>query len=224
MIFYLDEVQQKIGYEFKDSELLRQCFTHKSAVDEKKGELNNERLEYLGDSVLGFIVAEYLFKSGFYSEGDMTAKKQTLVSSKPLAEAVKKLDIDKYLLKADGMIISDNIRENLYESIVAGLYLDGGINEAKKFVTKTLLVNNAKIKQTKKIVDYKSLLNEYCLKKRLGQVKYVLVKKSGKDHNPEFEMAVVIGENQIATGVGFSKKNAEQQSAEKAYNILKRKN
>ncbi len=224
MIFYLDEVQQKIAYKFNDPELLRQCFTHKSAVDEKKGEINNERLEYLGDSVLGFIIADYLYKSGFYSEGSMTAKKQSLVSSKPLAEAVKKLGVDAYLLKADSMVVSDKIRENLYESIVAGLYLDGGIEVAKKFITQTLLVGKEKVLKQEKIIDYKSLLNEYCFKKRLGQVKYSLVKKRGKDHNPEFEMAVIIGDVVIATGVGSSKKNAEQKSAEKAYNALKIKN
>ena len=240
MIFYLDEVQKKLGYTFKNADLLRQCFTHKSFSDEEKGELNNERLEFLGDSVLGFIVTDFLYKNSQYSEGNMTNLKQQVVSCKPLAEAIKRLNIDEYLLKHSSMEISNNIRENLFESIVAGIYLDGGLDKARNFIHKNLLTKLiADIKSGKlthndgeslgcslkksKPLDSKSLLNEYVSKKRLGAVEYKMISQTGKDHEPQFKMQLLLNGEQLATAMGKSKKEAQQACAKKALEILKNK-
>ena len=241
MIFYLDEVQKKLGYTFKNAELLRQCFTHKSFSDEEKGELNNERLEFLGDSVLGFVVTDFLYKNSKYSEGNMTNLKQRVVSCKPLADAIIKLKVEEYLLKHSSMEISNNIRENLFESIVAGIYLDGGLENARNFIHKNLLnklsldIKSGKLTKSEgeslgctvkkaKPIDNKSLLNEYASKKKLGTVEYKEISKTCEDHNPTFKMQVLLNGKPLASAKGKSKKEAEQACAKKALEILKNKN
>ena len=219
MIFYITEVQEKIGYEFKDPEILRRCFTHPSYLsgDEK----DYDRYEFLGDSVLGFIVADYLFKKNVKSEGVMTEEKKSIVSSKPLAFATKTLGIEEFMLKSEKLEITDSMRENLFESIIGGIYLDGGLEEARKFIVKNLIDVFYK-KGLKAVKDAKSTLNEYSSKKRLGDVKYSLVSKKGKDNLPTFTVKVLINNKVVAEGEGSSKKNAEQMAAEKALKKLKR--
>ena len=219
MIFYITEVQEKIGYEFKDPEILRRCFTHPSYLsgDEK----DYDRYEFLGDSVLGFVVADYLFKRNVKSEGAMTKEKINIVSSKPLSLATKTLGVENYMLKSEKLEITDSMRENLFESIIGGIYLDGGLEEARKFIVKNLIdvfyKNGLKAEK-----DAKSTLNEYASKKRLGDVKYSLVDKKGKDNLPTFTIKVLIGNKVVAEGVGNSKKNAEQMAAENALKKLKK--
>ncbi len=222
MIFYITEVQEKIGYIFKDTELLRQCFTHPSYLN-GRDEKNYERYEFLGDSVLGFVVSDYVFHRTFKDEGAMTEEKKNIVSSKPLSYAMSKLGVDKYMLKSETLKITDSMRENLFEAIIGGIYLDGGLEEAKKFIIKHLInvfykkgFNNEK--------DSKSKLNEYTSKKHLGDVKYVLVSKKGKDNLPTFTVRVLLDDKVIAEGNGNSKKNAEQMAAEKALLKLKKGN
>ena len=220
MIFFLAEVQDKIGYSFKDSEIIRTAFTHPSFSNEKLGEINYERLEFLGDSVLGFIVADYLFKGSDKNEGQMTKSKSDIVSSFPLSSATKKLGLDKYLLISPGMIVTDNIRENLFESVVGAIYLDGGISEATKFVKKNLIDFVAKNKVVIEKNNYKSQINELATKRRLGIVKYLFKDKTGGDHNPTFTMQLTINGEVVAEGKGASKKSAEQQAAKKALQKL----
>ena len=224
MLFLYTDAEQKIEYTFKNSQLLRQCFTHASYANEHKGERDNERLEYLGDSVLGLIIAEYLYLTKGESEGNMTADKQKIVSTKPLAEATRRLGIEKYLLIGgdDGRTVSDRVCENLFESIIGGIYLDGGYENAKRFVLKNLIPafeENEKRQNT----DFKSALNEYVQKYKLGAIKYTLLNKDGKDHNPSFKISVSVGGNELAIETGNSKKIAEQNCAEKALEKLKRR-
>ncbi len=223
MLFFHSGAQENIGYEFKNSQLLRQCFTHASYANEHRGEKDNERLEFLGDSVLGLIITEYLFKNKREDEGGMTSDKQKIVSTKPLANAIRKLGIEDYLLVSgeNSSILTDKVCENLFESIVGGIYLDGGYDEAKKFVYKTLIPEFEKIIKNKKDGDYKTQLNELVSKRKLGVLRYVTVDKKGSDHNPNFIMAVLINGNEIAQGEGGSKKSAEQLAAKKTLQILK---
>lgn len=221
MIFYITEVQEKIGYEFKDPEILRRAFTHPSYLKGDYDEKDYDRYEFLGDSVLGFVVADYVFKRKFKNEGQMTEEKKNIVSSKPLSLATKTLGVDKYMLKSDKVEMTDSMRENLFEAIIGAIYLDGGLEEAKKFIIKNLIDVFYK-KGIKPIKDSKSLLNEYTSKKKLGDVKYTLVDKKGKDNLPTFTVKVLIDGKVISEGVGNSKKSAEQMAAEKALAKLKK--
>ena len=225
MTFNVSNVQNLIGYTFKNQELLRQCFTHKSFSDEAKGELNNERLEFLGDSILGFVVADYLYKSGKCNEGEMTEVRKLYVSKEPLEQATKILGIDKYLIRGGGLELKGKTLANLFEAIIAGIYLDGGLKEAEEFIyNKLLKVIN--VEQSLNITqnnNYKGELNDYVLKKKLGTITYKLLSKSGEDHTPQFEIVVLVDGVSLATAVGKSKKEAEQLCAKTALEILKNK-
>lgn len=219
MLFFLDDVQKKLGYVFDDPMVLRRCFTHPSYTNEHKAAPHNQRLEFLGDSVLGFIVASKLYEiTPELSDGEMTKFKQSVVSSAPLAAAVKKTGLDKYLLVGENAAgeVTDKMREDLFEAIVGALYVDGGIAAAEKFI-----IENLPLKRNK-TEDAKSALNEYCAKKRLGDVVYKFVSRSGADNSPSFTMALYIGGKFVAEGVGGSKKSAEQAAAEFALNGLSR--
>ena len=221
MIFLLTEVENQIGYSFKDKELLRQCFTHASYNNDNKKKRDNERLEFLGDSILGFVVADYLYKNKHNDEGIMTENKQGIVSKKPLANAIDKLSLHKYLLKNETLKVTDSLKENLFEAIVAGIYLDGGLEEARKFITKNLIL---KLKDINSVTssDFKSEINEFCAKQKLGIVKYNLKSKKGSDHAPLFEVEAILNDKVLASGSGNSKKLAEQMAAESALKKLKK--
>lgn len=221
MIFYLTEVQQKIGYEFKNPDLLRACFTHGSYTSEFKNSIDNERLEFLGDSVLGFVVADYLYRYKRQDEGGMTEDKQGIVSTKPLAQAIDKLGLHKYLLKSPTLKITDKLKENLFEAVVAGIYLDGGLEEARSFIMKNL-VKSIKNIGSFTASDFKSQINEYSAKHKFGTIKYKLKSKKGSDHEPTFEVEAMLNGNVLSVGVGKSKKQAEQKSAELALKKLKK--
>ena len=221
MIFYLTEVEKKIGYAFKDKELLRQCFTHASYHGDNKKRHDNERLEFLGDSVLGFVVTDYLFKNKHNDEGKMTENKQGIVSTKPLSRAIDKLKLHDYLLKNETLKVTDKLKENLFEAVVAGIYLDGGLEEARKFIMKNLVLTVKDINSVTSS-DFKSQINEFCAKQKLGTVKYKLKSKKGSDHDPVFEVEATLDNKVLATGSGKSKKLAEQKSAESALKKLKK--
>lgn len=219
MLFFLDDVQKKLGYVFGDPMLLRRCFTHPSYTNEHKTALHNQRLEFLGDSVLGFIIAGKLYDiSPELSDGEMTVLKQSVVSSAPLAEAIKKTGLDKYLLVGENVAgeVTDKMREDLFEAIVGALYEDGGIAEAEKFINANLTLKRGKKG------DAKSALNEYAAKKRLGEVAYKFVSRTGADNSPTFTIALYIGGEFVAEGVGKNKKSAEQAAAEIALRKIKK--
>ncbi len=224
MVFNLAELEEIIGYKFKNPELLRQCFVHSSYANENKGEKDFERLEFLGDSVLGFVVAEHLYTQTTANEGSMTQLKQLLVSSKPLSEVSKRLGLDKFIIVGDSLKnnITNALKENLVESLIAGLYLDGGLEVAKKFIVKNI-INYTKDKAKTHLLqqDGKTLLKEYCEKFKLGNIEYKLLSKKGQDHAPEFKVAVYVNGKKIATSRGGSKKMAEQKSSLLAYSVLK---
>ena len=221
MIFYITEVQEKLGYNFKDPEIIRRAFTHPSSLKSDHDEKDYDRYEFLGDSVLGFVVADYIFKRKFKNEGQMTEEKKSIVSSKPLSMATKTLGVEKYMLKSDKLEITDSMCENLFEAIIGAIYLDGGLEEARKFILKNLIEPFYK-HGIKVVKDSKSLLNEYTSKNKLGDVKYTLVNKKGKDNLPTFTVKVLLNNKVLAEGVGNSKKNAEQMAAEKALAKLKK--
>lgn len=222
MIFNLTEVQRKIGYEFKNAELLRVAFTHASYSNEKKGEKNNERLEFLGDSVLGFIVTDYLFKATNEDEGDMTENKQRIVSFKPLSSACKRLKLHDNLIVGENVSVTEKLQENLMEAVIGAIYLDGGLDEAKKFIYNNI-INKIKLKANETNVDYKSKLNELSSKKKF-KVSYETVGNNGTDNAPVFTVNLLIDGKKVASSIAKGKKqNAEQLVAKKALAYLKNK-
>lgn len=240
MIFYMHECEEALRYTFKDKSLLRQCFTHSSYSHEHGNGKDNERLEFFGDSILGYVAAEYLMnKFPDADEGMLTEYKQQLVSRKPLASAIVKAGLDAYILYGEGERKNspenhEAANENLFEAIVAGIYTDGGLDAARQFIrdflfSKTRLVaggarksadaaeaENNSVKQT----DYKSRLQIYVQKHKLGEIKYSLVSESGPAHEPVFSMDVSVGGRLLGQGVGRTKSEASKQAAETAFNKL----
>lgn len=220
-----EHIEQIIGYTFKDKNLLEQCFTHSSYANEHKRFFHNERLEFFGDSILGFIVTEYLFdKYPDLNEGKLTRMKQSLVSSMPLACAIERLQLGQYLLLGNGekkQSEKASLSENLFEALVCGIYIDGGLTECKKFIYDKLINVKSCINTQK--TNEKGKLQEFVQAKKLGKIVYRLDEKQGPDHNPTFFVTLLLNDLPISQGVGKSKQSAEQNSAEKAYKILKNK-
>lgn len=225
MNFDIALCEKIIGYSFKNKDLLINAFTHASYSNEHKNLKSNERLEFLGDSLLGFIVSEALYDKSKEDEGKLTLKKQALVSKKPLSKSVIDAGLNKFLLLGEGEKSSPskiNLAENLFESIVAAIYLDGGIDNAKKFVFNFLDVNALSIAsiEGEKLFDYKSKLLHIVQKKRLGDVIYTEIAKDGPPHKPIFTMSVSVGGKTLAKGSGSSHKAGEQEAAKAAIDIL----
>ncbi len=216
-----------LGYVFNNKTLLETAFTHASYTNEHKDSTNNERLEFLGDSILGFIVAEYFYKNNDSKEGELTRLKQSLVSKEPLSFAIDKLGLFEFLIVGESvdkenLTTKKTLSENLFEAIVGAIYLDGGIDFAKDFVYDNLISSEVLSKKFVIRTDYKSKLQEFCDKRKLGKVEYVLMEKLGPDHNPSFSVCVIIKGASIAKGTAGSKKQAEQESAKNALDILQR--
>ena len=229
MNFNSAEIEKIIGYTFKNKNLLQSCFTHRSYSHEKGG-FDNERLEFLGDSVLGFVVADYLFKKkGRKDEGSMTVAKQNLVSKNPLSRAIKNVGLEQYIIFGDSV---GNDRqnpafcENLFEALVAGIYLDGGLQSAQKFIYDLLINANCEqsAKKTAQEIDYKSALQVKTQAKKMGTPKYELIKKTGADHAPLFTIGVVIEGKTVAVGQGKSKSEASKDAAKRALKKLTGRN
>ena len=228
MIFDID-CESRIGYTFKDKMLLRQCFTHASYGYEH-GEKDNELLEFFGDAIIEFVVTEHLFKHSSGDEGKLTKKRASLVSKEPLLRAVKKLGLSEFVLLGRGQEKSANKDEKLfssvYEALVAGIYIDGGLAPAKKFIKNTLIVEFEKqesvIKNKKQNNDNKNAYQEYVQKNKLGSVGYETLSKIGPDHSPEFRVAALLNGSRVAEGKGQSKKSAEAAAAAEALKRIKK--
>lgn len=229
MIFDIDGCEERIGYKFKDKMLLRKCFTHTSYAYEHKTE-DNELLEFFGDSIIEFVVTEYLYKNSTGDEGVMTRERASIVSKEPLLKVVELLKLDEFILVGVGQERSVNKTEklfsSLYEALVAGIYVDGGIVQAKKFITNTLIKAYKKgiigVEEKKEKVggEAKSMLQEYVQARKLGSVAYEDLYKKGPDNRPEFRIAVTLNGTRIAEGVGSSKKQAQAKGAKKALESL----
>lgn len=236
MIFVMYECEERLGYTFKDKTLLRTCFTHSSYSHEHGGK-NNELLEFFGDAILEFVVTEYLFaKYPAESEGVLTSYRQQIVSRKPLAEAIVRLGLNEYILYGEGERKSppehhEAACENLFEALVAGIYIDGGLDEAKNFIKRVLLSrfrpdkNGVKAEEipvpiTAKTENYKGKLQEYVQKNRLGEIVYGEKNKTGPAHDPVFTVSVTVGGRELGVATGRKKSDAEQASAKIALDKL----
>ena len=201
-----DEIESRIGYRFRDERLLETCFTHASYAG-KYGTPSNERLEFLGDAVLGFLIAEYLYERGDAPEGEMTAERIRLVSAQPLEAAVRAAGLDRYLRTSDGGGGKKAV-SSLFEALTAGIYLDGGIDRARAFVLRHLAAGRVGEP------NYKGELQEYLQGKHLPLAEYSVIARTGAAHAPHFTVSVSGGGAQ-AEGEGASLREAEKQAAKR---------
>lgn len=234
MMFDASAVEQIIGYSFKDKALLRKCFTHSSFANEH-GEESNERLEFFGDAVLELIVTEHLFFSNEQREGVLTDLRQKTVSQRPLLELVKKTGLSEYVLLGKGQEKTARSNEKLfssvYEALVAGIYIDGGMSAAKEFVTGTLLSGSEeenRCKQNRESIttefdpSFKTLLQEFVQGRKLGTISYEMMEKSGPEHEPMFMFSVCLNGRPLAEGKGKNKRAAQSRAAEIALDFLEK--
>ncbi|HEY0908095.1 MAG TPA: ribonuclease III [Candidatus Paceibacterota bacterium] len=216
--------EEKAGISFKDKNLLRQAFTHRSYINENKNTRfeHNERLEFLGDAVLELVVTNFLYaKYPTKPEGELTTYRSALVNSITLAEVASNLTMNDYLLLSKGEAKDTGrarqyILANTFEAVTGALYLDQGYDKAKAFIEQHILVFADKLIAKGNLVDAKSLFQEKAQEKTGITPSYKLVREAGPDHDKSFTVGVLIGKDQIATGEGKSKQEAEQNAALKA--------
>lgn len=222
----MNELQSKIGYTFKNIGYLNTALTHSSYANEvKNGTKCNERLEFLGDAVLSIVVSDYIFLNcPNLPEGDLTKLRASLVCEKSLCGFSKSLEVGKYLLLSRGEQHSGgrnraSILADAFEAIIAAIYLDGGMEEARKFILK-FVVPEIKNPKPKSFKDYKTDLQEIIQQNPEEVLEYVLVGESGPDHNKHFVVEAHLNSNVIGKGGGKSKKEAEQQAARQALELM----
>ena len=220
----IKELQEKLGYTFNDEAVLVRALSHSSYVNENHSAGDsNERLEFLGDSVLGLITAENFFKN--YTklpEGELTKLRAATVCEKSLAGFARQLELGKYLLLGKGEILTGgrerpSIQADAFEAIIAAIYLDGGMESARNFVLKYI---EEAIRQQQSIRDYKTMLQEVVQRNPGEIIEYVLTGETGPDHDKRFEVEVHLNSNVIGRGIGKSKKKAEQEAAREALELM----
>lgn len=218
--------ETSIGTEFKNKELLRQAFIHRSYLNENRSIKieHNERLEFLGDAVLELVITDYLYKKyPEKDEGDLTAFRSSLVNSVTLANAAEKIGMNSFLLLSKGESKDTGrarqvILANTFEALVGALYIDQGYEGAGKFISEQLFGLIEGIVENKSFIDAKSRFQEEAQEKVGSTPVYKLIKESGPDHNKVFTVGVFLREEMVVTGEGKSKQEAEQDAAEKALN------
>ena len=215
----IKDLENAIGYRFHNIQLLQNALTHSSYANERwhNSLLSNERLEFLGDSVLGMLVAEYLFRNfPDRPEGELTRMRADMVCEQTLAAAANKIGIGNHLLLGNGEEQGggrnrNSILADAMESVIAACFLDGGIAAALKVVQQFILVEVPVTKLHN--VDYKTKLQELVQQKKNQVLVYTLVGESGPDHDKHFEVEVSLNGKGVGSGSGSSKKRAEQSAA-----------
>lgn len=220
-------LEYKIGYRFKNAALLETALTHSSYANEQEyGEAESyERLEFLGDAILGFEIAVMIFKSNpNLNEGEMTVQRAMIVCSENLAQVARALGLGEYLrlgVGADKGTVRENdgVLEDAVEAIIAAVYLDGGIKASGKVIQKLfsgMIKNKSYVANESSDTDYKSRLQRRLQKKGNSRIRYQLLEESGPDHDKSFRVAVIYRGKELGIGEGKTKKNAEMMAAMKA--------
>lgn len=222
----MEVLQKKLGYKFNNINLLKNSLTHSSYANEvRNGITSNERLEFLGDSVLSVIVADYLYKSfKQIPEGDLTKLRASLVCENTLCAFSRSINLGDFLLLGKGEEKGggrerDSILADAFEAVLAAIYLDGGMENAKEFVMRFItaeLTNH----DTEGFKDYKTALQEIIQRNPEESVSYILKGESGPDHDKIFEVEVHLNSNVIGVGKGKNKKRAEQMAAKQALELM----
>ncbi|MEG1205604.1 MAG: ribonuclease III [Angelakisella sp.] len=217
--------EEKIGYSFQNKKLLQRALTHSSYANESKERPEcNERMEFLGDAVLSLAVSNHIFHRYHLDEGDLTKIRASLVCEKSLFKFAKEIDLGDALLLGKGEEqmggrTRASILSDAFEAVIAAIYLDGGMEEAAKFVLRFAI---RELEQSRKhaFVDYKTMLQEIVQKNPEEKVSYVLVREDGPDHEKTFEVEVHLNSNVIGRGAANSKKSAEQLAAKEALELM----
>lgn len=222
----LEELQDKIGYRFQNTDLLKQALTHSSFANEQKiNKLKDyERLEFLGDAVLELVSSEFLFRENpQMPEGQLTKLRASMVCEPALAYCAKDIDLGSYILLGRGEEYTggryrSSITSDVMEAIIGAIFLDGGIENAKKHIYRFILSD---LENKILFLDSKTILQEEIQKKKDAQLRYELIGESGPDHNKQFTVDAYLNDVLIGSGTGRTKKAAEQQAAYEA--LLKMK-
>lgn len=219
--------EKQAGIRFKKLELLNLAFCHRSYANERHNDIdNNEKLEFLGDSVLGLVVAEYLFTTlTDKAEGDLAKIKSFVVSEDSLAAISRDLRVDNFILIGKGEEFSGGrskkaLLADALEAIIGAYFLDSGFRASRRFILRYLVPEINKVLENRHRKDYKTLLQEFVQKNFKTYPKYVLVKKTGPDHSKTFWIEVRVNDHTYGPGQGKNKKQAEQEAAKIAYESL----
>lgn len=217
----LQVLENNIGYKFNNKKLLENALTHTSFAYEHNI-ASNEKLEFLGDSILEFVSSEYIYnKYTKLKEGEMTKVRATVVCEKSLYKVAIKHDFSDFLYLGKSEIMTGGnkrpaILADSVEAVIAAIYMDGGLEPAKKFIIENLKEEIEIATQNVGKKDYKTVLQEELQKNGDVKIEYKIIKESGPDHNKSFEAEVCLNGEVLATGKGKSKKEAEMQAAKKA--------
>ncbi len=223
----MTELEKNIGYTFKNKALLTRALTHSSFANEVKSSSGSyERLEFLGDSVLSLIVAEYIFTNYKDSpEGDLTRMRASVVCEAALCEFSRSMNVGDFLKLGKGEYHNKgnerpSILADAFEAILAAIYLDGGFAPAKDYVLRFAIPFLKRVEPTEALHDYKTLLQEIIQKNPEERLQYSVVGEEGPDHDKSFTVVVKLNSNIIGKGVGHTKKSAEQEAAKQALSLM----
>ena len=216
----IEQAEIVLGYRFKDPELLREALTHASLADHRLQ--SNERLEFLGDAVLGYVVCEYLFNHyPDFHEGDMTKIKSAVVSRRACAKVSRAMGLDELLNLGKGMsgrpVLPSSVAAAAVESVIAAIYLDGGIEPAQAFILEHMVPLIEAAADSAHHQNYKSALQQHAQQTSPHHPLYILLDEKGPDHAKCFEVCVEIDGRRFASAWANAKKEAEQRAA---YNAL----
>ena len=219
----LEECQNAIGYRFRTLELLRGALTHTSGADTRAD--SNERMEFLGDSVLGLVCCEQLYRRfPDYQEGDLTKIKSAVVSRRTCARISRLLNLGDFLFMGKGMhsetAIPSNLLADVYESLVGAVFLDGGIEPAKEFILRYLNPEIEEVAEAAHAGNFKSLLQQVAQQEFNATPAYHLLDEKGPDHSKCFKLSAVIGRYHYPAAWGRTKKEAEQKAAMNALAVI----
>jgi len=223
----MKSLEEKLGYTFENRALLENALTHSSCANESRGKLqSNERLEFLGDSILGMIVADHLYRNHpDLPEGELTRTRAALVCEDSLVEVARELGLGDYLRlgkgeEAGGGRRRPSIQADAVEAVLAAVYLDGGIGSVRKIIQRYIL--SREVAGLAKPRDYKTALQELVQRESGRVLQYRLTGEEGPDHNKRFFMEVELNGCSVGAGSGRSKKEAEQMAAKAAIEALKK--
>ena len=219
----LEECQAALGYRFRRPELLRAALTHTSSADTRAD--SNERMEFLGDSVLGLVCCEQLYRRfPDYQEGDLTKIKSAVVSRRTCADISRQLNLGDFLFLGKGMnfhsVLPSNLLADVYESVVGAMFLDGGLEPAKEFILKYLNPEIEQVAEAAHAGNFKSLLQQVAQKEFNATPAYHMLDEKGPDHSKCFKLSAVIGRYHYPAAWGRTKKEAEQKAAMNALAVI----